>query len=81
LAKTLKLRKAGSSRFIETVETQGSPLVAKRQYSRWEEVEERLRELGLEADEIERLKSALDSEADAVLIRLPYHPGDTVSTI
>ena len=81
MARTLTLRKTGPSQFVETVETEGYPLVTKRRYSTWENVDERLRQVGLETEEILRLKSAFDSGADTALIRLPYRPGDAINTI
>ena len=81
MEKILELRKTGPSRFIETIETEGSPLRARRQYSQWEQVDERLRGLGLEGEEISRVKTAFDSETNVALIRLPYHRGDTISLI
>lgn len=77
---TLTLRKKGSA-FVETIEAEEAVVPAKRRYSRWEQVDERLRELGLETTEILRLKAALDSEADAAIIRLPYRPGDVINII
>jgi len=81
MVRTLALRKRGPSQFVEAIELEGSELTIKRHYSKWETVDKRLREIGLETTEILRLKSAFDSEADTALIRLPYRLGDEISTI
>ena len=79
MARTLTLHKTGPSQFEETIETGGYPLVVKRRFFAWENVEGRLRQIGLETEEILRLKSAFDSGEDTALIRLPYRPGDAIT--
>jgi hypothetical protein len=80
MPRTLTLRRRGSS-FIETIETEETALSTKRRYAGWEQVDKRLREVGLASEEVLRLKAAFDSGADAALIRLPYRPGDAINII
>jgi len=68
--KTMTLRKLGPAEFVEAIARRGSQLLVTRSYQRWEDVEKRLREIGLSVEEIEHLKSDFDSGKESVLIPL-----------
>ena len=66
----MTIRKVGSSQFIETVTTEGSQVLASRSYRKWEDVDGRLREIGLSAEETAKVRLELDSGVNAVQIPL-----------
>ncbi len=70
MRKTLTFRKSGT-RYTEAVLREGFQLSVTRLYENLNEVEKRLRELGVAREKIENLKSHFESGEDTVLIQLP----------